>query len=151
GVGAVALLTATVGRAAGRLAGFLAGLILAITPVAALMFRFNNPDALLVLLLVAGAYGLTGALETASTRWIVFAGALVGFAFLAKLLQAFLVIPAFTLVYLWAAPASLPRRIAQVGAAALAVLLSAGWYVALVMLWPADARPYIGGSQTNSI
>ncbi len=115
------------------------------------MFRFNNPDSLLVLLLVAAAYATTRSLEHASTRWLVFAGALVGFAFLAKMLQAFVVIPVFTLVYLWAAPTTVLRRIGQVGAAAVAVVLSAGWYMALVILWPVDARPYIGGSQTNNI
>jgi 4-amino-4-deoxy-L-arabinose transferase-like glycosyltransferase len=151
GVAAVGVLYATVARVAGRLAGSVAAAILAFTPVATLMFRFNNPDALLVLLLIAAAYATTRALERASTRWLVLAGTLVGFAFLAKMLQAFLVIPAFTLVYLWAAPTSLRRRILQVGAAAVAVVVSAGWFVALVVLWPAATRPFIGGSQTNSI
>ena len=151
GVAAVGLLYATVARAAGRLAGFVAGAVLALTPVAALMFRFNNPDALLVLLLVGAAYATSRALERGATRWLVLAGTLVGFAFLAKMLQAFLVIPAFTLVYLWAAPTTVVRRVLQVGAAALAVIVSAGWFVALAVLWPAATRPYIGGSQTNSI
>ncbi|MEO8272607.1 MAG: glycosyltransferase family 39 protein [Chloroflexota bacterium] len=151
GVAAAWLLYATVARAAGRLAGVVAAAILALTPVAALMFRFNNPDALLVLLLVAAAYATTRALEHASTRWLVLAGSLVGFAFLTKMLQAFVVIPVFTLVYLWAAPTNLVRRVLQVAAAALAVVVSAGWYMALVLLWPANARPFIGGSQTNSI
>ena len=151
GVATVGLLYATVARRAGQLAGFIAGSVLALTPVAALMFRFNNPDALLVLLLVGAAYATSRALERASTRWLVLAGTLVGFAFLAKMLQAFLVIPAFTVVYLWAAPINLGRRILQVGAAAAAVVVSAGWYIALVMLWPAAQRPFIGGSQTNSI
>lgn len=151
GIATVGLLYATVARVAGRLAGLVAGAVLALTPVAALMFRFNNPDALLVLLLVAGAYATTRALEHASTRWLVLAGALVGFAFLAKMLQAFLVIPVFTLVYLWAAPTPFIRRLLQVGVAAVAVLVSAGWYLALLLLWPTDARPYIGGSQSNSI
>jgi hypothetical protein len=115
------------------------------------MFRFNNPDALLVLLLIAAAYALTRALERGATRWLVLAGTLVGFAFLAKMLQAFLVIPAFSLVYLWAAPTTLGRRIAEVSAAAVAVIVSSGWFVALAVLWPAASRPYIGGSQTNSI
>lgn len=151
GVATVGLLYATVARTAGRLAGLVAGTALALTPIAALIFRFNNPDALLVLLLVAAAWATTRALERASTRWLVLAGTLIGFAFLAKMLQAFLVIPAFTLVYLWAAPTNLGRRILQVGAAALAVVVSAGWYIALVMVWPAAQRPYIGGSQANSI
>ena len=85
-------------------AGLLAGAALAVTPVAALMFRFNNPDALLVCLLVASAYCLVRALESGSTRWMIGVGALIGFAFLAKMMQAFLVVPGFALVYLIAAP-----------------------------------------------
>ena len=151
GVAAVWLLYLTVRRRVGPMGGLLAGAILALTPVATLMFRFNNPDALLTLLLVAAMYATVRALDAASTRWLVLAGALVGFAFLAKMLQGFLVIPAFASVYLIAAPTSPWRRIWQVGTAALAVVVSAGWWVALVTLWPADARPFIGGSQTNNI
>ena len=151
GVASVGVLYATVRRAGGPLAGLVAGATLALTPVAVLMFRFNNPDALLVLLLVCGAYATVRGVEAGSTRWLVLAGVAVGFAFLAKMLQAFLVIPAFTAVVLIASPVPLASRIRQVVAAAIAVTVSSGWYVALVQLWPADARPYIGGSQTNSI
>jgi 4-amino-4-deoxy-L-arabinose transferase-like glycosyltransferase len=151
GVAAVALLYATVRRWFGPGAGLLAGAVLATTPVAVLMFRFNNPDALLVLLLVAGAYGVVRAIERGSTRWLLFAGACIGFGFLTKMLQAFLVVPAFALVYLVAAPTGLRRRLVQLVAAGVAVVVSAGWWVAIVALWPAAARPYIGGSQHNSI
>ncbi|TMB83150.1 MAG: glycosyltransferase family 39 protein, partial [Chloroflexi bacterium] len=87
GVAAVWLLYLTVRRRVGPMGGLLAGAILALTPVATLMFRFNNPDALLTLLLVAAAYATVRALDAVSTRWLVLAGALVGFAFLAKMLQ----------------------------------------------------------------
>ncbi|HCU48421.1 MAG TPA: hypothetical protein DGG94_01060 [Micromonosporaceae bacterium] len=70
GVGAVAMLYATVKRWAGANAGLIAGTVLALTPVAVLMFRFNNPDALLVLLLIAGAYGVTRAIQSGQTRWL---------------------------------------------------------------------------------
>ena len=151
GVAAVALLVATVRRWFGRPAALLSGLILALTPVATLMFRFNNPDALLVLLSVAAAYALTRAIENGSTRWLAVAGSALGFAFLTKELQAFLVLPAFTLAYLFAAPVTLHRRLCRLAAAAGALIVSAGWWVALVVLWPSSARPYIGGSANNSI
>jgi 4-amino-4-deoxy-L-arabinose transferase-like glycosyltransferase len=150
GVGAVALLYATVRRRFEAPAALLAGAVMALTPVAVLMFRFNNPDALLVLLLVGAAYALTRALESASTRWLLLVGVLVGFAFLSKMLQAFLVVPGFALVYLLAAPTSPRRRIVQLLPAGAAMVASAGWWVAIVQLWPASSRPYIGGSQTNS-
>ncbi|MDG4801225.1 glycosyltransferase family 39 protein [Micromonospora sp. WMMD980] len=151
GVASVGVLHATVRRWHGPVAGLLAGAVLALTPVATLMFRFNNPDALLVLLLLAAAYATVRAVETASTRWIALAGMLVGFGFLTKMLQAFLVVPVFAGVYLLAAPTPLGRRIRQLLLAGLAVLVSAGWWVAIVELVPASARPYIGGSQGNSI
>jgi 4-amino-4-deoxy-L-arabinose transferase-like glycosyltransferase len=94
GIAAVALLYATVRRWFGQPAALLSGLILAVTPVGALMFRFNNPDALLVLLLVLAAYCVTRALERGSTRWLMLTGTALGFAFLTKMLQGFLVLPA---------------------------------------------------------
>ena len=151
GVAAVGLLYATVRRRFSAPAALLAAAAFALTPVAALMFRFNNPDALLTLLLVAAAYAVTRALEGASTRWLVLAGVLVGFGFLTKMLQAFTIVPGFAAVYLLAAPASLRRRLAQLLAAGVALVAAAAWWVAIVALWPASSRPYIGGSQDNSI
>ncbi|MER6596289.1 glycosyltransferase family 39 protein, partial [Micromonospora purpureochromogenes] len=151
GVATVGALYATVRRWYGPVAGLLAGTVLALTPVATLMFRFNNPDALLVLLLVLAAYATVRAVETAGTRWIVLAGALVGLGFLTKMLQAFLVVPVFAGVYLLAAPTGLGRRIRQLLLAGLGLVVAAGWWVAVVELVPTSARPYIGGSQGNSI
>ncbi len=125
--------------------------MLALTPVAAVMFRFNNPDAALVLLLVLGAYGMIRALGSGSTWWLVFAFSMVGFGFLAKMLQALLVLPAFGLVYLIAAPVSWWKRVWQLALACVAMLVSAGWWIAIVELSPASSRPYIGGSQHNSV
>ncbi len=151
GVGSVALLYATVRRHTGHFAGLLAGVLLAVSPVAAVIFRYNHPDALMVLLLVAAAYCTLRAVESGSTRWVLLGGTAIGIAFLTKLLQAFLVLPAFGLVVLIAAPGSWWRRVGQVLAAAVAVVVSGGWYVLLVSMWPASARPYIGGSSTNSL
>jgi 4-amino-4-deoxy-L-arabinose transferase-like glycosyltransferase len=152
GVAAVALLYAAVRRTSGPGAGLLAGAALALTPVAALMFRFNNPDALLVLLLVSAGYCVVRALQgTHSTRWIALAGSAIGFAFLAKLLQAFLVLPALGLVVLVAMPGSMWRRLRDLLVGLVAMVVSGGWFVALVSVWPADSRPYIGGSTDNSL
>jgi 4-amino-4-deoxy-L-arabinose transferase-like glycosyltransferase len=150
GVAAVALLYASVKRWFGPVAGLLAGAVLALTPVSVLMFRYNNPDALLVLLLVASAYAMTRALEAGKTRWLVLTGAFVGFAFLAKELQAFLVLPALGLVYLVAGPPKLVKRLWQLVVLVASMIVAGGWWVAIVQLTPASARPYIGGSQNNS-
>jgi 4-amino-4-deoxy-L-arabinose transferase-like glycosyltransferase len=151
GVASVGLLYATVRRRFGAAAGLIAGGVLAVTPVATLMFRFNNPDALLVLALIGSAYAVTRALDGGSTRWLVLAGALVGVGFLAKMLQALLVVPGFGLVYLSCAPVPVRRRVGQLLAAGLALVVTAGWWVAAVALTPAADRPYVGGSTNNSI
>ncbi|MFF4595681.1 glycosyltransferase family 39 protein [Amycolatopsis sp. NPDC001319] len=151
GVASVGLLYLTVRRVSGPVPGLLAGAGLALTPVAALMFRFNNPDALLVLLLIAAAYFTVRALEKASPGWLALAGVAIGFGFLTKMMQAFLVLPAFALAYLIAAPVTLGKRLLHLLSAAAAVVVSAGWFVALVELWPAASRPYIGGSTGDSL
>ncbi len=151
GVATVGVLYLAVRRWFSAASALLAGALLALTPVAALMFRFNNPDALLVLLLVGGAYAMIRALERGSTWWLVFAFSAVGFGFLAKMLQALLVVPAFGLVYLVAAPVDFWKRVWQLTLACGALLVAAGWWIALVELWPAASRPYVGGSQDNSI
>jgi 4-amino-4-deoxy-L-arabinose transferase-like glycosyltransferase len=151
GVGAVALLYAAVRRWAGSVAGLLAAGALALTPVAALMFRFNNPDALLVLLLLAAAYAAIRAIDSGSTRWMILCGSLIGFGFLTKMLQAMIVLPVFGLVYLLCAPGPVRRRLTQLAVGTVAVIVSAGWWVAIVTLIPAADRPYIGGSTNNSV
>jgi 4-amino-4-deoxy-L-arabinose transferase-like glycosyltransferase len=151
GVAAVAILYAAVKRVSTPTAGLLAGAVLATTPVATLMFRYDNPDALLVLLMTAAAYATVRSLEHARGRWLILAGALVGFAFLTKMLQGLLVVPAFALAYLVAAPTALATRIKHVLAAGVAMVVAAGWWIALVELFPSSARPYIGGSTDNNI
>ncbi|OXR41161.1 hypothetical protein B7C42_06757 [Nocardia cerradoensis] len=151
GVASVGLVYGAVRRWSGPAAGLIAGAALALTPVAALMFRFDNPDALLVLLLVAAAYCTVRATEKGSGRWLAAAGVAVGFGFLTKMMQAFLVLPALGLVFLVAAPIALRARILKLLGAVVALVISGGWFVALVSLWPADSRPYIGGSTDNSL
>jgi 4-amino-4-deoxy-L-arabinose transferase-like glycosyltransferase len=151
GVAAVALLYFTVKRSSGAGAGLIAGLVLAVTPVATLMFRYNNPDALLVLLLIAAAYCTVRAIENGSYRWMALTGCVIGFAFLTKMLQAFLPLPALALAFLIAAPTSMWKRLGALLVGGAAMVVSAGWYVALVSLWPADSRPYIAGSTDNSL
>jgi 4-amino-4-deoxy-L-arabinose transferase-like glycosyltransferase len=151
GVAAVGVLYATVRRWSGPAAGLIAGAVLAFTPVATLMFRYDNPDALLVLLLVLAAYAITRAVESGRTRWLAACGALLGLGFLTKMLQAFLVLPVFALIYLIAGPPRLGRRIWQLLAGGAAVVAAVGWWVAIVMLTPAADRPYVGGSTNDSI
>lgn len=150
GVGSVAVVYAAVRRRFSAVGGLVAGGVLALTPVAALMFRFNNPDAMLALLMALACYFTVRGIEDGRTRWLVWAGVAIGFAFLAKTLQAFLILPPLAIVYAVCAPVRFGRRLAQLALATLALVVSGGWWVAVVELWPASSRPYIGGSQHNS-
>lgn len=150
GVGTVAVVYAAVRRRFGPAAGLISGAVLALTPVAALMFRFNNPDAMLALLMAVACYFVIRALEDGRTKWLVWAGAAIGFAFLAKTLQAFLILPPLAIVYAVCAPVPVKKRIGQLAAGLAAIVVSGGWWVAIIELWPASSRPYIGGSQNNS-
>ncbi len=165
GVGSAAVLYASVRRAlSGRLseswhitptrahvAGLVGALTMALTPAATLMFRFNNPDALMVFCYVVAAYCTVRATEAASRKWLAFAGVAIGIGFLAKMLQAFVLLPSLVIAYAIAAPASWRKKIIDLVVAFAAMVVSFGWYVAIVELVPASWRPYIGGSQNNSL
>ena len=126
--------------------------MLALTPVAVLMFRFNNPDALLVLLMVAAAYATVRAVEKAGTRWLLLAGVLLGFGVPHQdAAGASSSLPALAAAYLWAAPTGLWRRVRQLLAAGVAIVVVGGWWFARGRAVAGDATgPYIGGSTNNS-
>lgn len=135
--------------------GLLAGAIVALTPVAALMFRFDNPDAMLVACVTAAAWMVVRAIQTdrggRALWWMVGAGWLIGLAFLTKMLQGLLVLPALGLAYLLCANRGWWTRVWHLLAAAGSLVVSAGWLIALCAVWPASSRPYIGGSTDNSL
>jgi 4-amino-4-deoxy-L-arabinose transferase-like glycosyltransferase len=160
GVATVAVVHHAVRRATGSAqAALLAGAAMALTPVAVLMFRFNNPDGLLVLLLTSAAALTLRAVDAARDEatsgrragwWLVAAGALIGLAFLTKMLQAFLVLPALGLTYLLFAAVPWGRRVVHLLGAFAAMVVAGSWWVLAVELSPASSRPFIGGSQHNS-
>jgi 4-amino-4-deoxy-L-arabinose transferase-like glycosyltransferase len=134
-------------------AGLLAGAVLALTPVVTLLSRYDNPDAAMVLLSVAAAYAVVRSVSSVDGGggWLALGGALLGLAFLTKLLQAWLVVPAFAAVALLAGAGSLGRRLARTVAAGAAMIVAAGWWVMAVELTPPGHRPWIGGTQHNSV
>src|SRR3954449_2649939 len=150
-VAAVGLLYASVRRLFGPVAGLIAALALAISPITVAMARVDMPDALLVLLMVASGWLLVRAIETGRTKFLLWCGAAVGLAFMTKMLQGWMVVPALGAPYLLAGPPRLFVRVRQLVLAGVAmVVVSAAWPVA-VSLWPADSRPYIGGSTNGSV
>ncbi len=150
GVLAVAVLAATVRRVLGPWPGVLAGLLLALAPMATLIFRFDNPDALLTLLLVLAGWAVTRGLADGRTRWLVLTGALVGLGFLTKSLQAFLVLPGLAGAYLVAGPPRLLVRLGQLLAAGVAVVVAGGWWLVVVQLVPRADRPWVGGTTDDN-
>ena len=158
GVVCTYLLYATVRRVWGNAAGIVAGIVFITTPVAALMFRFNNPDALLILLMLGAAACVLRGLELPAdrhgnrvrTRWYAVAGLLIGLGFLTKQFQVLLVLPGFGLAMLLLSPTPWPRRLLDAVVALGAMVIGAGWWVLLTVLVPSGSRPYFGGSQTDS-
>jgi 4-amino-4-deoxy-L-arabinose transferase-like glycosyltransferase len=151
GVATVGVLYTTVRRWFGPRAGLVAGAVMALAPVATLMFRFDDPDALLTLMITLAGYAMTRAIESGHTRWVALTGVFVGAGFLCKYMAAFMVLPALALVYLWAGPPRLGKRIWQLLIGGGALLVTAGWWVALVLLTPAADRPFVGSSTDNNI
>jgi 4-amino-4-deoxy-L-arabinose transferase-like glycosyltransferase len=150
GIAAVVVLYDLVRRTLGARTALLAALMLAVSPVIVVMARYNNPDALLALLLVASAWALIRALESGRTRHMLLCGALLGLAFNTKMLEAYLIVPALACAFLLAAPGPVARRVQQLleGAGVL-LAVSVAWY-ATMMLIPAGDRPYVGETTDNS-
>jgi 4-amino-4-deoxy-L-arabinose transferase-like glycosyltransferase len=151
GVATVGVLYATVRRWFGPAAGIIAGVVMALTPVATLIFRFNDPDAFITLMAVLAAYAGVRALESGRTRWVALTGVLFGLGFLGKMLAGFLALPALALAYLLCGPPKLGKRIWQLLAGGAALLVTAGWWVAIVLLTPAADRPFVGSTTDNNI
>jgi 4-amino-4-deoxy-L-arabinose transferase-like glycosyltransferase len=149
-IAAVGLLYATVRRSFGPAAGLIAAGALALTPVTVAIGRVNNPDALLVLLMVAAAALLMRTVESGRTKHLAWCGALVGLAFMTKMLQGWMIVPALGSVYLLAGPPRLLTRLRQLAIAGITMIaVSAAWPLA-VTLWP-GSKPYIGGSTDGSV
>jgi len=152
GVLTVLVLYRAVRRLAGPAAGLTAAAVLAVTPVTVLLSRGNVSDSLLILLLVLAADATSAALLTGSLRQLLLAGVWVGLAFQAKMIQAWLALPALAAAYLLAAPAArLRTRCAHVALAGLVTaVVSLSWMTA-VWLVPSQDRPYVDGSPDDSV
>ncbi|MGN6403122.1 ArnT family glycosyltransferase [Sinomonas sp.] len=127
------------------------GVAVATMPVATLMFRYNNPDALLVLLMTVCAWASLRILHKPRFAWSLTIGAAVGLGFMTKQLQILLIVPAVALCVLGAGGITWTTK-ARIGAVAAGAAIATGltWFVG-VSLVPIDARPFVGGSRTNSV
>ena len=150
GVLAVALLYHLVRRAFGSVAGLIAALALAVTPVLVATNRSNIVDSLLVLAVLLGAWAVLRATETGRLRWLLASVALVGIGFNIKMLQAFLVVPAFFALYLLGTRLRWRTRIWHLAVAGIVLLVVSLSWATAVDLTPASQRPYVGSSSDNS-
>ncbi|MBE3009729.1 glycosyltransferase family 39 protein [Microbispora sp. NEAU-D428] len=158
GVASVALVHSAVRRAlrglgagAAGAAALLAALVMTLTPITVAINRDNNPDTVLVLLLVAAGWFCLESIRTGRLRTLLVTAVLVGLAFNTKMLQAYLVLPAFAPTYLHAAPGTFVRRIGRLLASGAVLVVASGWWMVVVDRWPASSRPYIGGSTDNTV
>ncbi|GAA2204714.1 glycosyltransferase family 39 protein [Nonomuraea monospora] len=158
GVAAIGLVHSAVRRAfasqagaAGRVAALVAAVVMTLTPITVAINRDNNPDTVLVLLLVLSAWFCLEALRTGRMRSLLLAAFFVGLGFNAKMLQAYLVVPALALAYLVCAGVPWLKRVGHLLAAGVVLVVSSAWWMVITDLWPKDSRPYIGGSTDNTV
>ncbi|MFI9027968.1 ArnT family glycosyltransferase [Streptomyces sp. NPDC053560] len=145
-LGSIAVLHTAVKRAFGHGAAAVAAFVLALTPITVAITRDNNPDPLLVFLMVTGTVLALRAIRTGRLLPLLGTALAIGLAFHTKMLQAYIVLPAVAAVYLYAANLGLAKRIRNLLLAGVALVAASGWWALAVQLWPADSRPYIGGS-----
>src|SRR5215216_1368731 len=152
GILSVFLLYHLVGRSFGPVAGLLAAFALALTPISVATNRHNNLESLLVLAVVLAAWAFILAAETGRLRWLVVGGLVMGLlGFNIKMLEAFVVLPAFYLLYLVAAPVGWRRRVIHLGFATIVIVAASLPWVVAVDLTPPEQRPYVGSSSFNTV
>ena len=150
GVVSVLVMYRVVRRWAGVMPGLAAAGIFTLTPIAASMFGHSMEDGALTLCLILAADAYQRAVMEARLRSLVWAGVWVGIGFQAKMLEAWMVLPAFAVAYLVAAPAGLGRRLWQLGVAGVVMLAVSLSWIALYTFTPAADRPWVDGSTNNS-
>lgn len=151
GIGSVLLIYFLTQPGFGKNAARLASLIMALTPIAVAVSRTNNIDSLLVFTLLLATWFLLRGVKDQKPGFIMGAFALIGLGFNEKMLQAYLVVPAFYLFYLLAFKSPWKKKLMVLTASTLILLgISLSWAL-IVDSIPQENRPYIGGSNNNSV
>ncbi|MFT8871695.1 MAG: glycosyltransferase family 39 protein [Sporolactobacillus sp.] len=145
-----ALVYRMVKKKAGTVAAFIAGLAMAFTPIFVAISRTNNTDGVMILTLVLAAWAIFKAEASGKLRWLLISVAFVGIGYNAKMLEAYMIVPAIYLFYLVAVKTNWKKKVIHLAAATVVLLaVSLSWSLA-VDATPAKDRPYVGGSTTNS-
>lgn len=151
GVVSVLVLYRAVNRLRGTTAALVAAVILAASPATIALNRGNIADTAMTMFLVLAADAVSAAIVSGRLRHLAIAALWVALAFQAKMLEAWVVLPAFGLAYVFGRPHGSPHKLRQVVVAGLlAVVVSLSW-MTIVTVIPAANRPYIDGSQNNSV
>ncbi|MFD8813691.1 ArnT family glycosyltransferase [Streptomyces sp. NPDC059627] len=144
------ILHSTVKRVWGHGAATVAALVLALTPITVAINRDNNPDTILVFLMVSGAALAFRATRDEKLLPLLGSAACFGLAFNTKLLAGWIALPAVFALYLYASKATWAKRAVNLALAAVVLAVSSFWWAVAVSLVPASDRPYIGGSTDGS-
>ncbi|HXW59301.1 MAG TPA: glycosyltransferase family 39 protein [Solirubrobacteraceae bacterium] len=150
GVLAVLVLYLALTRSFGALAGLSGALALAVFPSFVAVSRVNGVDPLLILLMTLAADAALRACASGRWRALLWCAVLVGLAFNAKTLAAYLVVPGIVVAYALCAPGAASRRLAQLAVAGVLMLVISFAWIAFVEATPASERPYVGGSTNNT-
>ncbi|MFF4898499.1 ArnT family glycosyltransferase [Streptomyces sp. NPDC001068] len=150
GLGTIWILHAHLKRVWGHGAAAVGALVLALTPITVAINRDNNPDTILVLLMVAGAALAFRATRDERLLPLLGSAACFGLAFDTKLLAGWIALPAVFALYLYASKAPWVKRIVNLALAAAVLAVASFWWAVAVSLVPASDRPYIGGSTDGS-
>jgi 4-amino-4-deoxy-L-arabinose transferase-like glycosyltransferase len=150
GVASVGVLYSAVRRSFGQAAGLIAALVCALTPITVAINRDNNPDPVLVLLMTLGAWFVLESMRTKKLRHLLWAAVMIGCAFNTKTLAGYMVLPALTLVYLFAAEGGFWRRIRHLALFTVVLAAASFWWMLIVDAIAAADRPYVGGSTNDS-
>lgn len=151
GMAAVVVMYRVAARTIGANWGLLAAALLVVDPAVVALDRGNISDTLMILLLLLAANSTVSAVLSSRFHHLLLAGLWVGLAFQAKMLEAWLVLPALGLAYLLASPSRPALKWARlVLAGVVTAVVSLSW-MAVVSLFPKGSRPYVDGSQNDSL
>lgn len=120
-------------------------------PIVVLMSRYNNPDPLMLLLMLVSVYAIQHAIEFNRLRYVILTGVAVGLAFMTKQLQGLLVLPSVSVAYMFWGNSTWYRRLKNAGISGAVMVFTGGFWMTAVDLIPANVRPYVGGSHSNSV
>lgn len=146
----VAVIYHVVKRHFGSAAGLISALVLALSPIFILVSKTNNTDSILIMFMVLSAWAMIAASDKGQLRYLLLSMVLLGIAYNAKTLEAFLILPALYAAYFFGTNIKWRKRIWHLALTTLVLaVVSLSWSV-IVDLTPASERPYVDNSTNNS-